>query len=171
MSRANKALQPTRLRILRGESPRDVSGPIRTASIADVEGGHDLCGARRYTSRLPYSLGCIGRRDRGGKHIRRPEAKQMTAASRRAPHESRCAESCEVPTLSSRGEGRCAVGRNGHVHHRDSRGRGPGIWRKIHRDHVGKVPMTSRGWSERQRPIHESPCIVDERHWDWHNRP
>ena len=39
--------QPTRLRILRGESPLVVNCPIRTASISDVEVGNDLYGARR----------------------------------------------------------------------------------------------------------------------------
>ena len=39
--------QPTRLRILRGESPLVVNCPVRTASISDVEVGNDLYGARR----------------------------------------------------------------------------------------------------------------------------
>jgi hypothetical protein len=60
-----------------------------------------------------------------------------------------------VPTMSERREGRRSVGSNGHVHHRDRRGRGPGCWRTIRRDDVGKVLSTSSGWSKRQRLARE----------------
>jgi hypothetical protein len=47
------------------------------------------------------------------------------------------------------------VGRDGHRHHRNCRGRGPGILGKIRRDNVGKVLMTSGGWSKLQGPADE----------------
>jgi hypothetical protein len=56
-----------------------------------------------------------------------------------------------VPTVSSQREGRRSVGSNGPGHHRDSRGRGPGLGRTMRREHVGKVRATSSGWSKRPR--------------------
>ena len=57
------------------------------------------------------------------------------------------------------------------MHHAGRRGRGPGIQRKIRRDNVGKVPVTSSGWSKLHRLSNEPLGIVGERHGDWHIRP
>jgi hypothetical protein len=48
--------QPTSLRDLRGESPRAVNCPIRTASISGARGGNDACSARKETPRPPCGL-------------------------------------------------------------------------------------------------------------------
>jgi hypothetical protein len=72
--------QPTRLRVLRGESPRAVSCPIRTASRSDAYARQrrmfcsdvNAMAARRPQSRR-------GRSNRNGKQIWRPEHNELTA--------------------------------------------------------------------------------------------
>jgi hypothetical protein len=44
----------------------------------------------------------------------------------------------DAPTRFRFGEGQCLRGRNGRMHPRGSRNRGPHTWRKISRDNVGK---------------------------------
>lgn len=48
-------------------------------------------------------------------------------------------ECCVAPTRLPHGEGRSPMGRNGHEHHRSSRGMGSGIQGRFLRDNVGKV--------------------------------
>ena len=64
--------QPTRLRILRGESPLVVNCPIRTASISGAHGGNDMCSARTYKPQLPCAMHS-GRSSLGGEQTWRPE--------------------------------------------------------------------------------------------------
>ncbi len=122
-------------------------------------------------SRLPYGVGRSGRSDLGGEQTCGPEHEGMTAASKYSSVLKSLYGTLLSADLVLTGEGRCLAGRNGYVHRKGGRGRGPSTQGKMRRDNVGKVLLTSRGWSKRQRPSHEPPCPVAGRQQDWHIRP
>ena len=67
-------------------------------------------------------------------------------APKEGPHGSRGVGCCGKPTRLQRGEGRRPVGRNGQVHHRNRRGKGPGTWGRIRGDNVGKLRHERSRW-------------------------
>jgi hypothetical protein len=76
--------------------------------------------------------------------------------TRTAPKTNACMKSCcrrarQVPTRLGYGEGRCRVGRNEHVHHWDSRGKGPDTRGKRCGENAGKGLFPAGAHSNRQR--------------------
>ena len=112
--------------------------PDRTASISGAWGGNNPREARMEKSRLPYGVGRIGRSDLGGEQTCGPEHERMTAASKSAPYGSRCTVQSGAPTQSERGEGRCLGGRNGYMHLKSRRGRGPSTQGRMRRTTSGR---------------------------------
>jgi len=58
-----------------------------------------------------------------------------------------------VPTQLGNGEGRCPVGRNEEAHHRDRRGKGPGIRGRIRGSNAGKVLCPAGAGGNLQRAV------------------
>lgn len=94
-----------------------------------------------------------GRSDLGGEQNRGPEHKGMTAPPKaEAVSKSQGMDKSLSADPNQRGEGRCLEGRNGYVHLKGCRGRGPSTRGKTCRDNVGKVPLSAGADSNLQRP-------------------
>ena len=150
----NRVERPTRLRVLRGESPRAVNWPVRTASKSDAYEGNDMSSARTSMSRLlcglqPVAVGATWVASKtGGLNVRNDDDCETDPRTK-----SLQAGICGTPThLDPCGEGRCREGSNGYMHLASHRGTDPGIQGKTRRDNVGKGLFAAGAGSNLQRP-------------------
>ncbi len=138
---------------MEGASPSTVNCSIRTVSISTARGGNKPRYAWTYKPWRPgVEALSYGRNDLGGEQTRRPEHQELSAAPKtNACMKSFCRIIRHVPTHLGFGEGRCLVGRNEHVHHEDSRGKGPSIRGKICGENAGKGLVPVGAHSNRRR--------------------
>ena len=129
--------------------------------LLDADGEHIHCSGREQTE-ICVDVQAMaawgrkklshGRNDLGGEQTRRPEHHELPAAPKtNACMKSFCGNIMRRPTHLGFGEGRCLMGRNEHVHHEDSRGKGPGIRGKICGDNAGKGLVPVGAHSNRRR--------------------
>ena len=76
-----------------------------------------------------------------------------------------------MPTRLVDGEGRCPVGRNEQVHHRDRRGKDPGIWGKIRGVTLGRSLVQQGLTATCKDPLTKALTIGSGRTKEWRMSP